>query len=115
MLQEDLISRYPKLFSDSSIIECSDGWSSIIFDFCNVISGHIKYLPEEIKDQIYIVQIKEKFGALRIYMSLNTPYINGAIALAETISARICEVCGKDGVKKSFKGYIRTVCSEHER
>jgi len=60
------------------------------------------------------VQIKEKFGGLRIYYNGSDPYIDGLIAMAESFSFRTCEVCGKEGKSRACGGYAYTSCDEHK-
>jgi len=44
-----------------------------------------------------IVQIKEKFGGLRFYVSKATERQRGMIQLASALSERTCECCGAPG------------------
>lgn len=114
MCNSDLLEKYPKLLKGVSYIECGDGWYNLLDNLCKVISHHIKKLPEEIVDEIYAVQIKEKFGTLRFYMNQETPFISGAIDLADSMSSSICEECGLPG-RSTNKGWIKVLCEEHEK
>jgi hypothetical protein len=66
----------------------------------------------ELIEQVVARQIKEKFGALRFYYDGGDDYIRGLDAMADSMSARICEDCGKPG-KRTTGGWIRTLCEEH--
>lgn len=67
-----------------------------------------------------ISQIKEKFGGLRYYVSLNTEDVGAQkqawalIADAEAESFRICEQCGAPGttgpVRTTGFGWVFTLC-----
>ncbi len=65
-----------------------------------------------------VVQVKEKFGGLRVYlryvpgMDDNTgrEQIRDAVWAAEEESYRTCEDCGKPGVKRESRRWIRTLC-----
>lgn len=70
-------------------------------------------VPEEIS-QVVAIQVKEKFGGLRFYFSGGDDWIDGAVAMAESMSYRTCEVCGAPGTSNS-KGYIQTLCETHRR
>ena len=59
------------------------------------------------------IQIKEKFGGLRLYYEGSDPYIDGLIAMAEATSFKTCEQCGKEGKRRTKGGYIYTSCDEH--
>jgi hypothetical protein len=66
----------------------------------------------ELIEQVVARQIKEKFGTLRFYYDGGDDYIRGLEAMADSMSARICEDCGKPG-KRTTGGWIRTLCEEH--
>lgn len=85
--------------------------------------------------QVICTSLKEKFGTLRFYYHLEpdaafeeqakrfpktaetlmarfAAYVDGAVGLAETLSARTCEDTGKPGELMVCGGWWRTVCSE---
>ena len=68
-------------------------------------------VPEPV-EQVIAVQVKEKFGGLRFYYRGGDDFIDGVVRMAESMSYRTCEVCGKPG-KPTSGGWIRTVCEEH--
>lgn len=107
-----LLSKYPLIFKHLTYVECDKGWSSLIDSTCSVLEYHIKnYIPSDIKDDVYATTIKSKFGGLRFYMSHETPFITGAIALAEELSCVTCESCGSKGSQRSINNWV-TVCCE---
>jgi hypothetical protein len=110
---ETLQQQYPNLFKEypRSGFGVGDGWSDLLHDLYEVLEDHIKRLPEEIRGDVCVAQIKEKFGTLRFYMTQETPYISGAIAVAESISHRVCEDCGASGTLRKG-GWLRTLCDE---
>ncbi|KWT98173.1 MULTISPECIES: hypothetical protein [unclassified Variovorax] len=59
------------------------------------------------------VQVKEKFGTLRFYVSGASDVQYAYIAFAEAMSARTCEVCGAPGELRN-SGWIRTLCDVHD-
>jgi hypothetical protein len=88
--------------------EHDDGWFNIIYGMCETINQHLNN-----KDISYeFVQIKEKFGTLRVYDNGQDDFIHGVISMAENMSSRTCEVTGKPG-KLCKKGHwYRTLCEE---
>lgn len=57
-----------------------------------------------------VLQVKEKFGELRVYMSGdNQPDISDAERLAETT----CMVCGKQAVGHQPTGWYGPRCKDH--
>lgn len=68
-------------------------------------------MPEEIA-QVTVNQVKEKFGTLRFYYSGGDSYIDGLVAMAESMSANTCEECGAPG-KTVGGGWLTTLCEKH--
>lgn len=64
--------------------------------------------------QIQFTQIKEKFGTLRMYTTCCDNYIDGVIAMTESMSGITCEECGKPG-KLRGGGWSYTACVEHTK
>ena len=61
------------------------------------------------------VQVKEKYGTLRIYYEAEpdvSDRLDRIIEAAEHLSAHICEKCGAPGEIRPG-GYVRTLCDEH--
>src|SRR3546814_17654580 len=77
--------------------EVSDGWSELVSILCARIDS---ILREAHGARMQVVQVKEKFGALRFYYELEgadasiSGVIREAVALAEAASTHICERCG---------------------
>jgi len=55
------------------------------------------------------VQVKEKFGELRVYMHNSSEQMEDRIDEATLLSLKTCETCGKPG-KSYDDGWIRTLC-----
>lgn len=88
--------------------ECEEGW----FDLLDAL---YKCLPKGTE----VLQVKEKWGGLVVYVSLpegldtyERGEAYGALRMAEVASFRICEVCGSPGKRRSG-GWIRTLCDAH--
>jgi hypothetical protein len=69
--------------------------------------------------KVKVLQIKEKFGQLRIYCDFRAfdegkrKLLAKAVADAEDKSATICEVCGQPGTQAGK--WVKTFCAEHHR
>lgn len=62
--------------------------------------------------QVHFVQVKEKFGSLRVYTNnVGNSNVDAYIQFAETMSEKTCEVCGKYG-KPSKGGWIKVTCDD---
>jgi hypothetical protein len=97
---------YPNLFREGCLkagFYCPAGWLKLVNNLCAVIESHIEFsIPVEIKEEVYVVQCKSKFGFLRFYMNHSDPYINGAIRLAEVLSGQTCIQCGAQLLNPKF-------------
>jgi hypothetical protein len=62
--------------------------------------------------KVEVAQVKEKFGALRIYTNGAPEYIMDLANELEVRSTKICEVCGERGKPRSG-GWVKTLCDEH--
>jgi len=88
-----------------SPFECGAGWHGI----CASAVREIARVCSDIK----ILQVKEKFGGLRIYVSQYTPEVDEIIRVAEVEALKTCEACGSmDGVEtRNVWGWICTLCN----
>lgn len=61
-----------------------------------------------------ILQVKEKFGGLRIYtQGGDYEAISEMIRGAESAVSHICEECGKVGSLVNRNGWLKTACIDH--
>jgi hypothetical protein len=113
---DQLVEKFPQVFRKIKHVECDSGWYPLLFDLFNLIEGYFIWgqLSTDTIEEIYAVQVKEKFGLLRVYLNETTPFIDGAIHLAEYMSGRICEECGMPGQLRGGN-WIQTLCDEHHQ
>lgn len=119
-LQNRLFDKYPNLFVQKDLdptqtlmcygLNCGDGWFNIVDNLCKLIQ---KELDAKQIDNVEIVQVKEKFGTLRVYLNNYNDRIRGLVSFAEAMSGCICETCGLPG-KPTTSGWIKTMCSKCE-
>lgn len=109
-LEQKLIDKYPKLFSNKQFFgfECGDGWFDLLDYLCGSLLTYT-YGDEE----IYVDQVKEKFGRLRFYLSKEDDVMHGMVSMAEHMSGQICEVCGNRGKTRSGS-WLVTLCDKHD-
>lgn len=139
LLIQSLIKKYPNLFMDDQgkslmfwpWIECGEGWYVLLDQLCKKL---YKYKG------LTFLQVKEKFGGLRVYWSYDTEaeiFLHKGMELiktrvlgkssrsckiaqlvdkAEEESQTICEVCGGQGklVSSEFN-WIKTLCPYHQK
>lgn len=130
-LIEHLHRRYDRFFPGNVAIECDDGWYGIIDTvmscmFAHVISreksqvwankqidmGELDVSVPPLVDPISIVQIKEKFGSLRIVYRGGDEAVAGIALMAEAMSEITCELCGNSG-KMRYGRWLKTLCDQH--
>ena len=115
---DKLTKECPLLYRNTISFDCQDGWFDLIANLSYKLEKLIaeqeaKYPDAEIK--MYAEQVKEKFGALRFYMSSATNDMFNLIDEAECLSSKTCDLCGKEGKMNNNTGWIRTLCKEHWR
>jgi hypothetical protein len=110
-LTQILLDKYPKLFSNKQFFgfECGDGWYDILDHLCGALLTYT-YGDEE----IYVDQVKEKFGRLRFYLSREDDVMHGMISMAEHMSGHTCEMCGERGETRGGS-WIVTLCDMHHQ
>lgn len=105
-LAEPLLEKYADLFAEHPRrlqirrIEIGDGWHSIFETLCEELTrlGGIK-----------ILQVKEKFAALTVYIAPCPIETLKAVDAAYKLSLKTCEFCGVPGTQVS-DGWIKTLC-----
>ena len=73
----------------------------------------IGQLPEGERAQYNAIQVKEKFGGLRFYLSRGTDEMFDLTNEAESASYKVCEGCGAPGTRRTG-GWIRVLCDSCE-
>jgi hypothetical protein len=89
MISSDtLFAKYPELLEECTGIECGIGWSNILNSLFSELSKN---------KEVRIVQVKEKFGGLRIYYYPIQDCSDSLIHVAENLASTTCEQCGNVG------------------
>ena len=114
--ENDIKSSFPYIFLYQRSLEFGPGWNDLVYDLCEKIMAIAKEkeIPLNEDFPFAVAQIKEKFGGLRVYLTLTCDEIDEVVDEAEELSYTICEVCGAPG-KIYNDGWIETLCEEHER
>ena len=122
-LQEKLKHDHPFLNKGGCLCSCAVGWYDLIDELCGKISERYKLEGKE--PDIFIDEIKEKYGTLRVeYSHDNFSDDNGdpnkKAALENDIeslvdeyeekSKTVCEMCGAPGKLREDLPWIQTLC-----
>jgi hypothetical protein len=117
MWETELYNKYPKTLSNLSYFEISEGWKGLVDEITSKIETiNNKYSPSS---YIRAAQVKQKFGGLRYYISIeeideqDVRYVYDMIAEAEKRSFTICEYCGSPAKTSKDRTYVETLCDEH--
>lgn len=99
----ELIAEYPIFQGTPCGVSVRSGWVPLLED-----------LAKDLADVqgLQVLQVKQKFGGLRVYVDSEDPRVFEAVARVEERALRTCEACsGGDDVKTSFdKGRVQTLC-----
>lgn len=114
--RHDLMRRYPQLFDQGGFPTVGDGWQDLLERALKRIAAAVAREPA---GSFQIVQIKEKYGTLRLYFDGHKlskkalVKVWEAIDLAEARSACSCEECGAEGRLYDRNGWYLTRCPRH--
>jgi hypothetical protein len=95
--------------------DVGDGWLEILSDLFEKIDNA---LSDEERKEFKVVQVKEKFAELRVYIYGGNDKIDALIDKATVQSLNTCEQCGKVPATQNRTGWMKTLCiecREHER
>lgn len=120
MTEGQILNKYKKLFNCKENLvhdfglQCDDGWYPLIEEMLGKI---VKTKPGK---DFKVVQIKEKFGGLRVYVNGHTKEIRDIIDEYADLSYQTCEWCGKNKEDHPYEdvklrrrtGVIKTLCDK---
>ena len=117
MWESEMYDKYPKTLKGLSYFEINEGWKGLVEEITSKIEVvNNKYSPSS---YIRAAQVKQKFGGLRYYVSIeevdeqDVKHVYDIIAEAEKRSFTICEFCGQPAKQGKYGYTIETVCDEH--
>lgn len=104
-----IITRFPSILVDCHGYDIENGWANLLFELLEKI--------EKIYPETKILQIKEKFGAMRVYPgAINNKKISEEVFQLtykyEEKSQHICEFTGEPGTTRILSGWMKTCCDE---
>jgi hypothetical protein len=96
-----------KYISESEAVEMvGKGWEHLVRKIYNAKIG--------LGIPVGIIQVKEKFGGLRIYTDYYVKEIEDVIIEAGKESFTTCEECGNTGTLVKLNGWYKTRCDTHK-
>ena len=90
---------------DISMVECGAGWEEL----------YLPVIAEAQRQGVKVLQVKEKFGTLRIYLGASPDHdeLWKAVTDAEMKSTHRCETCGAQGKARNIGMWMKTFCDVH--
>lgn len=129
----EVMEKYPDIFREMDMspqescmywgLAIGEGWIAEIEPILAIIDR----LSKKSGVKFVASQVKEKFGGLRIYFSLEFPeemegddirckfftsHFHNLVAVASVLCAYTCEECGDPGSTEGSKGYIQCLCTK---
>lgn len=88
------------------------GWRTAFGEsWAKELQDAINTLPEDSKDRVYIMDLKEKFGQFRQYLSYYSEDIRKVIRKYEELSMKTCIDCGEPATHITL-GWISPYCEK---
>jgi hypothetical protein len=123
---DKLIQEYPVVFKhidDTAVHSLPAGWYTIMNKLCSDLTPLLEEALQETSDTpeeplFSVLQIKEKFGGLRFYYTMNTKNddlyrkVQAMIDNAEDASYETCQITGKPGALCKSGSWYMTLCEE---
>jgi hypothetical protein len=120
-LEQKLLEQWPSWFNTKGDFRYTgmtlgfthdDGWFEIIWRLCADLEPLVAELEQATGLKFEILQVKEKFGGLRVHTNQANDAIRQRLGAAAEESFRTCEVCGQPGLLREGR-CIKTLCDEH--
>lgn len=87
------------------VLGLPDGWQPLYREVIHAIAA--------IAPSAKVVEAKEKFGEMRIYMKMYDEPVFDLIDEATAKSRKLCQTCGEKGVLSRNDGFYATLCPAH--
>jgi hypothetical protein len=94
--------------------QCGDGWFYPIQRLCERLELLVSELTATLPagERFEVLQVKQKLGELRFYVSHRNPAIDSEIEDARLSSLRTCEQCGGPATLRNKNGWLLTLCDQ---
>lgn len=105
---------FPDLLYSNAVMDFPEGWYGLVRTMLTRMQNDVTHNGDKAER---IVEIREKFGRMRIYsQTSHDSRFGGMIAMAEAASGMICQNTGEAGVFRNINGWCVTLCdAEYEK
>lgn len=114
-----LLTAFPQLFFKDSdgvatvarsagypYFACGDGWFALLWETLS----ELEIARSNLGIQVNILQVKEKFGQLVVYIDVRNDELNSILAKAYEKSMNICIDCGETPATIRHYAWLRPLC-----
>lgn len=112
MNKEELIKKYS--WSEPWIDQMPKGWLASFGDFFfeDLQEALEKSFPDGVPEDFRILQLKEKWGKLRVYLTHEPELVNDVLYAYEYISSFVCINCGLPYpfAQMTYDGWVEPLC-----
>lgn len=114
--EETLRAAFPAMLEEVIIIECGDGWYTLLQSLFNSLQHYVETEAHFHRSvtPIRFYEIKQKFGGLRLQFRGGDNRVHGIVTSAGRFSSYICENCGSAyaPTPEWYKArWVHTLCS----
>src|SRR5438309_294407 len=106
----ELRQKFPALYAECRWIQCAVGWRGLI----ERASVELEALSHREGVPIEVLEIREKYGLLQIWLDAPTRRVEAAaeaiVLKVETESESTCELCGSAGTLQETNGWFKVRC-----
>jgi hypothetical protein len=118
-IPEDCLKKYTIIQPDPTLrnnlmvfgFEIGEGWMSLVIELLDKIQHLVDNNPEY--SGLQVIQVKEKYGSLRVYLNYYYKEIEDIISEYEEKSCYICEECGEKGEIRNINNWYTALCDKH--
>jgi hypothetical protein len=118
-IPEDCLKKYTIIQPDPTLrnnlmvfgFEIGEGWMSLVIELLDKIQHLVDNNPEY--SGLQVIQVKEKFAQLRVYLNYYYKEIEDIISEYEEKSCYICEECGEKGEIRNINNWYTALCDKH--
>ena len=118
-ISKDYLKKYTIIKPDPTLknnlmafgFEIGKGWMPLVTELLDKIQYLVDNNPEY--SELQVIQVKEKFAQLRVYLNYYYKEIEDIIDEYEEKSCYICEVCGEKGEIRNINNWYTALCDKH--
>jgi len=118
-IPKDCLKKYTIIQPDPTLrnnlmafgFEIGEGWMSLVIELLDKIQHLVDNNPEY--SGLQVIQVKEKYGSLRVYLNYYYKEIEDIISEYEEKSCYICEECGEKGEIRNINNWYTALCDKH--